>query len=68
MGLNPHVLAMILHSDKVPTTTLSSKDKNIFNGQWCGSIGRAVASDTRGPRFESSHRQDFILDIVTVSC
>ena len=23
----------------------------------CGSVGRAVASDTRGPRFESSHRQ-----------
>ena len=30
-------------------------------GQWsCGSVGRAVASDTRGPRFESSHRQKFI--------
>ena len=23
----------------------------------CGSVGRAVDSDTRGPRFESSHRQ-----------
>ena len=30
-------------------------------GQWlCGSVGRAVASDTRGPRFESSHRQKII--------
>ena len=26
-------------------------------GIGCGSVGRAVASDTRGPRFESSHRQ-----------
>ena len=26
----------------------------------CGSVGRAVASDTRGPRFESNHRQKFI--------
>ena len=26
----------------------------------CGSVGRAVASDTRGPRYESSHRQKII--------
>ena len=26
-------------------------------GQWCGAVGRAVASNSRGPRFESSHRQ-----------
>ena len=29
-------------------------------GSGCGSVGRAVASDTRGPWFESSHRQKFI--------
>ena len=29
-------------------------------GSGCGSVGRAVASDTRGLRFESSHRQNFI--------
>ena len=29
-------------------------------GSSCGSVGRAVASDTRGLRFESSHRQKFI--------
>ena len=34
----------------------------------CGSVGRAVASETRGPRFESSHRQDFIMNIFTVNC
>ena len=26
-------------------------------GSGCGSVGRAVASHTRGPRIESSHRQ-----------
>ena len=33
--------------------------------QWlCGSVGRAVASNSRGPRFKSSHRQNlFILNI-----
>ena len=29
-------------------------------GSGCGSVGRAVASDTRGPRFKSSHWQKFI--------
>ena len=26
-------------------------------GSGCGAVGRVVASDTRGPGFESSHRQ-----------
>ena len=26
-------------------------------GSGCGAVGRAVASDTRGPGFKSSHRQ-----------
>ena len=34
---------------------------NAKAGQWlCGSVGRAVASDTRCPRFESSHRQNLL--------
>ena len=32
-------------------------------GSGCGSAGRAVASNSRGPRFESSFRQTF-----TVNC
>ena len=32
----------------------------------CGTVGRAVASDTRGPRFGSRHRQ--ILNLCTVNC
>ena len=37
-------------------------------GSGCGSVGRAVASYTRGPRFESSHRQKFIEHLFTVNC
>ena len=31
--------------------------KNMCNGSGCGSVGRTIACNTRGPRFESSHRQ-----------
>ena len=34
-----------------------------FLGSGCGSVGRAVASNTRGPRFESSHQQKFIFKL-----
>ena len=39
-----------------------------LKGSGCGSVSRAVASDSRGPRFESRHRQKFKLNIFTVSC
>ena len=32
------------------------------SGSSCGSVGRAVASDTRGPWFVSSHRQTFYIE------
>ena len=41
-------------------STLSLKNNN---GSGCGSVGRAVASNTRGRRFESSHRQKFIFTL-----
>ena len=37
-------------------------------GSGCGSVGRAVASDTRGPRFESSHQQKFIYKLNICYC
>ena len=39
-------------------------------GSRCGSVGREVVSDGRGPPFESSHWQTFISDnyFVTVKC
>ena len=46
---------------------LSTKKKK---GSGCGSVGRAVAFDARGSRFESNYRQTFISDsyLFTVSC
>ena len=38
-------------------------------GSGCGSVGRAVASDNRGTRFESRRRQFFIEHLLfTVNC
>ena len=41
----------------VMTNTFLDPKKGFFDplGSGCGSVGRAVASDTRGPRFKSSH-------------
>ena len=41
--------------------------KESLLGSGCGSDGRAVASDTRDPRFESHHRQNFI-DQLSTNC
>ena len=37
-------------------------------GSGCGSVGRAVAFDTRSPQFESSHRQNFIEHLFIINC
>ena len=37
-------------------------------GSGCGSVGRAVAFDTRDPRFDSSHQQTFIKHLFNVNC
>ena len=37
-------------------------------GSGCGSVGRAVASNTRGQRFEPRHRQIFTDHLITVNC
>ena len=49
--------------------SLDKKYQKVNLGSGCGSVGRGVASDTRGPRFESSHWQIFIyiLNICLVS-
>ena len=41
------------------------------SGSGCGSVGKVVASNIRGPRFESSHRQKnylYIEHLFTVNC
>ena len=48
---------------------LISEDKvfnsltNLKRGSDCGSVGRAVASNSRGPQFKSSHWQHFKFNI-----
>ena len=40
----------------------------MWEGSGCGSVGRAVTSDTRDLRFEYSFGQNFIMKIFTVNC
>ena len=45
------------------------RHKKCCIGGGCGTVGRAVASNTRGPRFESSHWQTLYIEHVsTVNC
>ena len=37
-------------------------------GSGCGSVGRVVAFNSRGPRFDSSHRQNFIQHLFIINC
>ena len=46
---------------------LHSKKREV-GGSGCGAVGRAVASDTRGPQFESSHWQNSLIYLFTVNC
>ena len=47
----------------------STPDETLIKkGSGCGSVGRAVASNTRGLRFESSHWETLISDISFVYC
>ena len=39
-----------------------------YLGSGCGSVGRAVAYDIRGPGFKSSHRQNLYSSLFTVNC
>ena len=40
----------------------------VMKGSGCGSVGRTVAFDTRGPQFNSSHRQNFIEHLFIINC
>ena len=42
--------------------------EELLAGCGCGSIGRAVASNTRVPLFKSSHRQNLYCTLFTVDC
>ena len=49
-------------------TSMHFSNKLILKRSGCGSVGRAVAFDTRGPRFDSSHRQNFIEHLFIINC
>ena len=47
--------------------------KSVLNNQksldsGCGPVGRVVAFNSRGPQFESSLQQNFIMNLFTVNC
>ena len=68
-GFNKQILKpfFTLKSTIIVYRCLGTKN-NLITGSGCGSVGRAVASNTRGPQFESSHRQEFIMNIFIVNC
>ena len=66
-GTRGHTLKAFLHSSR-PHLNLFWKVKIQFQGSGCGSVGRAVTFDTRGPRFDSSHRQNFIEHLFIINC
>ena len=57
---------ILLFSAKIGQDILKKIATTVGSG--CGSVDRAVASNTRGLWFKSSHQQNFILKIFTVNC
>ena len=53
-----------------PLAKITSVTSKLFVQWLCSSVGRAVPSDSRGPRFKSSDRQKFIYieHLFTVNC
>ena len=47
----------------IQSCQVSLDNNKVMVGSGCGSVGRAVASDSKGPRFDSNHRQHFKLNI-----
>ena len=56
------------HRVRKTATCLYNIIKSLKVGSGCGSVGRAVASDTRDPRLESRHWQTLIKHLFTVNC
>ena len=62
-------LKLFFYSISIFCSCESFLNKQISSGVGgCGVVGRAVASESRDPWFESSHRQDFLLSTGLVSC
>ena len=50
---------MLIKMNNKLALSVQHKQYPLCLGSGCGSVGRAVAFDTRGPWFDSSHRQNF---------
>ena len=59
-----------VHIEHLSTVNCIEKTsiKKRGRGSGCGSVGRAVAFNTRGPRFDSSHWQNFIEHLFIINC
>ena len=66
------VLRLTIRTQSVSDCSLHGTENVYLNYKtWrggCCSVGRVVASNTRRPQFESSHLQNFIMNIFTVNC
>ena len=63
MSIRVDEQTMVVAQDEQDSSFHRSRTREKIGLSWgsgCGSVGRAVASDTRGPQFESSHRQKCI--------
>ena len=50
------------------TSQLANANLQSSCSSGCGSVGRAVAFNSRGPRFDSSHQQNVIEHLVIINC
>ena len=61
-----------LHSAFLPLVVgvikMSIQKWHLLMGSGCGLAGRAIASNSRGPKFESKHRQNIYWTFFTVNC
>ena len=60
LGVNNYAIKhnLVLNEAYFKNSFVETYLKNsFFKGSGCGSAGRAVTSDSRGPWFESSHRK-----------
>ena len=50
------------------TSLYKVSECSLYSVSGCDSVGRVVTYDTRGSKLESSHLQNFIMNIFTVNC
>ena len=61
-----HQKWLLFLSTSITKTIFAQRMHSEVSG--CGSVGRAVAFHFRGPRFDSSHQQNFIEHLFIINC